>query len=410
MAVQAQPSMPQPAQPAAVGRVSGRVYCSDTQRPARFATIQLLSSQESAKSQQDMLSSLTSNDAGKGGGLLGNALAKTLSLAMKGSSLSTMTAIDGTFALEKVPPGTYYVIPQLAGYVSPIGELSQKERMSVSDAVMNAVAASAQRIEVQPNGDVSLDVELVRGASIAGRVRYDDGTPASGVTPVLISLDSDGKWKDLPPSSMVPTPTGDDGRFRFSGLPAGRYAVKAALPTTAASMGIGLGSLSVHLNTGDALVAYSGNAMWERDVKPLEIKQGAERTDLEVVFPVSGLHSISGVVVAMADGHPINTGSIDLQDPATKATLRTAMIGKDGKFQFNYVPDGSYRVQVTSALDMEAAAAGGPDSDDPMMAMLFSGKKPKSMKAYGNTGVDLILPGNSEGLRLQVPDVHPEKP
>lgn len=398
-----QPSSDGTARPPAFGRVTGHIYCSDTQRAARFATIQLLSDHESAKSQEDMLAGLMKGDAkGGGGGILGNALTKTLSTMMKGSNLSAMTAMDGSFSLEKVPPGTYYVIPQLAGYVSPIGQLTQKERMTASEATLKAVASAAQKIEVQPGGTTTLELELTRGASIGGRVRYDDGSPAPGVTPVLLSLDANGKWVDLPPPSLLPITTGDDGRFRFAGLPAGKYAVKAALPTTAASMGIGLSSLSMHMNTGDALIAYSGDVFRESDVKPVEVKVGAERTDLEIVFPVSGLHSVSGIVVALADGHAVNTGSVELEDAGTKIALRTTMIGKDGSFHFNYVPDGSYRVDVTSAMDVQGASGDG--LDDPMMAMLLNGKAPKSMKAYGSANMPLTLPGNSEGLRLQVPD------
>lgn len=72
------------------------------------------------------------------------------------------------------------------------------------------------------------------------------------------------------------------------------------------------------------------------------------------------------------------------------------------------MPDGSYLLAVTSALDMEAVA--GDDSDNPMMAMLLNGKKPKSIKAYGTAQITVTLPGNSEGLELRVPDGREDKP
>jgi hypothetical protein len=87
----------------------------------------------------------------------GDVLAKGISLMMKGSSLSTMTAMDGSFSLDKVPPGTYYVLPQFAGYLSPIGELSQMERMAANDATIAAVESTAQKIVVQPNATVSVE-------------------------------------------------------------------------------------------------------------------------------------------------------------------------------------------------------------------------------------------------------------
>jgi len=42
--------------------------------------------------------------------------------------------------------------------------------------------------------------------------------------------------------------------------------------------------------------------------------------------------------------------------------------------------------------------------------MLLSGSKPKSVKAYGNTAISITLPGNAEGLRMQVPDATERKP
>jgi len=79
--------------------------------------------------------------------------------------------------------------------------------------------------------------------------------------------------------------------------------------------------------------------------------------------------------------------------------LRVTMIGKDGSFQFNYVPDGTYRLQVTGAADMEGAE--DVDSSNPL-AMLLSSSNAKSAKEYDAAGLTLTLPGNSEGLVLQV--------
>lgn len=391
----------------ATGRVVGHVVCSDTGKPARFAAIQLMSEESAKKPLMDpseigAFAGASNGSSGKGNVNFANILAKSMAAMMKGSQLSTMTEMDGSFSLDKVPAGTYYVIPQLPGYLSPIDQLSQKERMAADKATLEAVESQAQKVVVEPGSTANLDIELDRGGVIAGTIRYDDGSPAPSVAPQLMLLDKDGKWKDLPATSMIPGMTDDQGHYRFSGLPAGKYAVKAALPTMNASMGIGAGSLSMHMNMGDALEVYSGGAMWMKNVKPVELTAGDTRDDVDITFPTGGLHAISGSVVAQADGHPVNTGTVELQDPADKTIkLRTTMIGKDGSFQFNYVPDGTYRVQVTSAADMEGGAGGGMSG---AFAMLLNGQAPKSFKEYGQTGMTLTLPGNSEGLTLRVPN------
>jgi hypothetical protein len=396
-----------PGQPDMPGRVAGHIFCSDTGKPARFATIQLMSEQ-SAKtpmfgpSQLGALTGSAGGKDGKGDLNFGAVLAQAMTAMMKGSNLSTITAMDGSFSLDKVPPGTYYVIPQLPGYLSPIGQLSQKQRLAADKDTIQAVESKAQKVVVAPGSTANLDVELNRGAVIGGTVSYDDGSPAPNVTPVLMLLGQDGKWKDLPSPSMVPSVTDDQGRYRVSGLPAGQYAIKAALPTTSASMGIGSGSLSMHMNLGDAMVVYSGGAMWMKDVKPVKLSEGDTRDDIDITFPISGLNVISGAVVAKSDGHRVNFGTVELQDPANKTVkLRTTILAKDGSFQFNYVPNGAYRLQVTSSADM----GGGGDTDpgNPL-GILLSGKAPKSFKEYGESGMMLTLPGNSEGLTLQVTD------
>ena len=402
-AQQAAPANP-PTQADLTGRVTGHVVCSDTAKPARFASIQLMSEQSAKTPLMDpsALISLAGGKGGKGDVNFGALLAKSMAAMMKGSNLSAMTAMDGSFSLDKVPAGTYYVIPQLPGYLSPIGQFSQKERMAADKETVEAVEASAQKVVVTPGSANDLEITLERGASIAGTVHYDDGSPAPSVAPVVMMLEKDGKWKDLPSASMAPSTTDDQGRYRISGLPAGQYAVKAALPTVVASTGIGAGSLSMHMNMADALVVYSGGAMWMKDVKPIKLAAGDTLDDVDITFPTDGLHVISGSVVAKSDQHPINAGTIELQDPADKTDkLRVSMIGKDGSFQFNYVPDGTYRLQVTSAADMQSAP--GTGADNPLAALL-SGKEPKSFKEYGETGMTLTLPGNSEGVTLQVPD------
>lgn len=387
------------------GRVSGHVVCSDTGKPARFASIQLMS-ETSARApliDPSALGSMTGGKGGKGDMNFSALLAKSMAAMMKGSNLSTMTDMDGSFSLDKVPAGTYYVIPQLPGYLSPIDQLSQKERMAANKETMEAVEAIAQKVVVAAGSATDLDIALERGGTIAGTVHYDDGSPAPSVAPIVMMLEKDGKWKELPSTSMVPSMTDDEGHYRISGLPAGQYVVRAALPTVGASTGIGAGSLSMHMNMADALVVYSGGAIWMKDVKPVKLAAGDTLDDVDITFPTDGLHVVSGVVVARSDQHPVNTGTVELQDPADKTVkLRTTLIGKDGSFRFNYVPDGTYRVQVSSAADMEGAGADNP------LAVLLSGKEPKSFKAYGETGTVLTLPGNSEGITLQVPDAAAE--
>jgi hypothetical protein len=210
-------------------------------------------------------------------------------------------------------------------------------------------------------------------------------------------LEKDGKWKELGALGTLPTMTDDRGRYRIYGMKAGKYAVKAALPTVQTSVGLGA-SVSMHMNLGDALIVYSGGALREKDLKPVEVGNGEDVDGIDVVFPLDSLHAISGSVVAKADGHAVDTGNVQLLDSETRAKLRMTMIEQDGGFHLNYVPDGQYILQVSGAADTERSA--NDDAGGDFARLLHA----KAIKSYGQAEMPIVLRNDSTGLVLQVPD------
>lgn len=373
------------------GQVSGHVYCQDNGLPARFAGVQLLPE----KPQQSTLT----NPATPGKNAdFSKVMANAMAAMIKGSNLSTVTEIDGSFSLDKVPPGTYYVIPQLPGYRSPLTGLSQIERMKAAAKTVGFVESFTKKIVVTGGTSTSVNLELERGATLSGKVAYDDGSPAPGVTPTLLMLQKDGKWKELQ-LSIMPVITDDRGRFRFYGLLAGKYAVKATLPVSQSMAGLGVSSLTVHINPGDALVMYNDGAMREEDIKPIEVGDGVHIDGIEVIFPLNGLHRISGSVVAEFDKHAVNSGTVELDDPDTKTPMRTGMVSETGTFTMNYVPEGSYVLKVTSAADTEQKSG-----DSPATSALERMLNSRKIRSYGTTEIPLGVKGDVNGLVLQVPD------
>lgn len=382
-----------PAAPPSVGQVSGRVFCGDTDQPARFASVQLIGEHPSAATVFDTEALAKDPDFEK-------TFAKAMTAVMKGgnSSLSTLTTLDGAFSLDKVPPGTYWVVAQLAGYLSPLSQLSPMERAKAGDDALKAVQSTAEKIVVQPNQSARVDIRIERGASISGIVRYDDGSPAPGVNPMLMKLDKDGKWKDLGVVSTLPANTDDHGRYRIYGLLPGKYAVKATLPTIQAASGLGA-MPSVTSSMGDMLLVYSGGAFHKKDVKSIEVGPGEEVDGVDVIFPIDNLHTIAGTVVAKSDQHPVNAGWASLEDVDTKEQVRGTTIEQDGSFHLNYILDGQYILKVDGAADTEKspdAASGG------IFAQLAHGK---TLKSYGSAELPIAVKSDSTSLLLQVPDL-----
>lgn len=385
--------------PSVYGTVSGHVTCGDTGMPARFAAVQLIPETQQQAPTSDWANVKSEKDMAK-------LLAKSITISQKSTGLSALSALDGSFEMPQVPAGTYYVVAQLKGYLSPLDALSENDKYKGGADAIKQIQAQAEKIVVQ-GAPVRADVRLERGGSISGVIRYDDGSPAAGVTPVRMVLQEDGKWKadSFNPGGQQTNATDDRGHYRICALAKGKYAIKASLPTRQTIQGLG-GAMNMHFVTGDALDVYSGGVFREKDIKPIEVGLGDEIDGIDIVFPVDNLHTVSGTVVAKTDNHSLNNGTVHLDDPETKAWLRMTKIEDDGSFKFNYVPEGQYVLSAAGG-DVDKSAPGGA-----FVQMIH----PTILKKYQDATLPIEVKGDQTGLVLQMADqpagapAKPEKP
>lgn len=331
LALAAVASSPLQSQSPPSGAVTGRVYCADTNLPCRFANVILQ-------------------------------LADTTASHRGGTSFSATSALDGSFTIEHVAPGQYYILAELPGYTSSVAGLPPEELRTASAELRGNLDRILQKVAVEPGQTASVDIRLERGAAISGQVLYDDGSPGANLSIHLLRRQKDATWKTASADSKGPFEwlhfdqfTDDRGHYRETGLPAGEYVVEASLPpvSTSPSGLFGNVSLTVHTNSQGALKVYSGNSTHLRDATPVSVSAGEERTGVDITIPLSGLHRISGNASARSDGHAVPRGQVSLLDPDDKSTLRTTTLQSDGTFYFDYVPDGSYLVQLKDATDIE---------------------------------------------------------
>jgi hypothetical protein len=369
-----------PVRQAATGTISGHVYCADTNAPARMATV--------------MLEAVKEVDGNKPGVKDGARIHAT----------SVQTLLDGSFTMPKVSPGSYYVIATLPGYLSPFAALgeSAKDLRSPDAALKEKFSKLIPRVTVQANLPATIEVRLERGAGISGTVRYDDGSPASGlaVHPLVRKKD---RWQPIEiegfkyGASIV---TDDQGNYRISGLAAEEYLVEIdlSLITTHYDMsGEGSSSSTDELYS---LPIYSGGNFRTKDAKPFVLKLGEQRAGEDVEIPLNKLHRLSGNILAARDGHIVNGGEVALLNADDQTEVaKTKLTKDDTMFNFNFVPEGNYLLRSSGAKDVEYR-----EEPNPPGSMPPTHTKETVLHTYGTVDVPLHIENDASGVMMSVPD------
>jgi Carboxypeptidase regulatory-like domain len=357
------------------GTVTGHVYCVDTNAPARAVAVQLKPVKE-AKTP----AGAHSHDNGEPvGGVV-------------------ETALDGSFVIPNVPPGAYYVAVTAAGYLSP---RIHEDDDPAPQPPAGQPPIAIPKVDVEADQNASIDLRLERGAAISGAIRFDDGSPATGVVVIALYKRKD-KWVpsstgDYGAFAMTSSLTTDDlGHYRISGLRDREYILQATLVHVdlmpAGTPGFGLsGALR------NSLAVYSGDVMRQSDAVPFKLGPGEERTGTDIVIPLSKLHSISGIVTAASDGHPINSGHVSIEDPTDKEHVGEAELGNDGAFRLEAVPEGTYTLRVQSPSDKQ-------EQESFLGNHHIAFSETKTIHQYGDLEQTIKVEGDIPNLVLAVPE------
>ena len=197
-----------------------------------------------------------------------------------------------------------------------------------------------------------------RGAILAGTVVYSDGSPAAEL-PVLLQkpepAKGEGKQEELIDAGAMlgemlgrqRSITDDQGHFRISGIPAGRYRLTVIQKF---EQNTNLDDLVDRFNPGleknDRLTIYSGNTLHQKDAKFYELRPGETLDGVEIILPLTGLHSIQGVATAK-DGTPLNFGLLSLSDTADPTINFHTKVRAGGEFRFTGISEGIYEMKIT---------------------------------------------------------------
>lgn len=247
----------------------------------------------------------------------------------QGEPLVTSTDAEGRWEIRDLPAGEYHPAAGKAGYV---------------DSGVN-VGRSIGLTESSPERTVEL--KLVRGAVLSGRITDADGEPLAGIQVIALREMPTGPGRRGWGGASGGSSTDDLGQFRVFGLAAGEYVLAAQRQdrpqTQAASKGNRL---------ADVMTYYPGTATLA-EAQRFSLADAAEYSDLTFALQALPSISVSGRVVVSADRIRGGFGAMmPLSDPPAfmMSPSGSMMLGPDGSFRIHGVTPGSYRLSVQVEL------------------------------------------------------------
>lgn len=246
------------------------------------------------------------------------------------------TDADGKFSLENFPSGSYYLRPEIPGFVFP----NEKDTKSFSYEGKQIVLEAGENLE-------NVDLKLVRGAIITGKLNDGEGKPIIGEQIRLQTFNEKSEKTDARYDYAGQGLTDDRGVYRFYGLKAGKYLVSFGLDAKKGGINETNG---VTKKSYYALIYYP-SVQNEKDAKIVELNVGetAENIDLRT-GKKSPAFTISGKLYDEETGKPFEKSqAFAMAVPGEEQAdfgYAADSVKEDGKFILKGFLPGKYVLKV----------------------------------------------------------------
>jgi hypothetical protein len=244
----------------------------------------------------------------------------TVQLSGTGISRSAVTDAEGGFNFSGLVPMIYRIYASAPGYVNA--------SESGGDTIMARVGES-------------IDVTLIKGGVITGRVTDSNGEPAVIVTVSAIRV-RDGEGRPLKNQSIGRQRLTDDrGIYRHYGLQAGSYLIV------------------VNPTKGDStrVTAYDQDAPTYHPSSPREgatevtVQPGTEVTGIDIRYRSVRGHVVAGTVEVVGNVNEFGL-QVEIHVGGSMCCVTyPRMTGESRGFYFDGVPDGDYEVVARANQD-----------------------------------------------------------
>ncbi|HEV8346926.1 MAG TPA: carboxypeptidase-like regulatory domain-containing protein [Vicinamibacterales bacterium] len=259
-------------------------------------------------------------------------------------SLETITDQNGRFVFDAVEPGRYLVNANKAGF-APITDPLDMPALEI----------------VEGRAFTGVEVPLMKGAAMTGRIVDAGGEPVSGLMVSALKLGDAGTAVAGMGITAQMAQTNDLGEFRLAGLPAGRYAI-IAVPGPPGPFG-----QTTSAANGMVLVPTYYPGTTNKDAAEVIAAAGAQTVSgLQFSMISMPAYQVSGVVVDEA-GTPLSGTMVLLMADVREGGTGAPAMGHsetNGTFRIGGVTPGTYRLMASmpvtwSARDGSIVGAGG---------------------------------------------------
>ena len=205
----------------------------------------------------------------------------------------TITSKTGKYVLPNVASGTYDVSPSTPTLVVPNEGSSGQSGRSVTIETGESVKG--------------IDFDLLSKATIRGRVLDVSGVPVRGQTVELILRGEDNYSRSFYSSASGDHQTNDEGVYRISGVPPGRYIVKVGTAYGLTATGRSEKGRVYYPET------FHPSADEASKATVIEVAAGREITDVDITVsrPLK-LYEIVGQLVTVETGAPVANVELEI--------------------------------------------------------------------------------------------------
>jgi len=257
----------------------------------------------------------------------------------------TTTDSEGRYRLFGLAAGTYQVAALAPNYASvepaspsPFGPIT-------FGASKNIVLAPAENVD-------DIDIKLVRGSVITGRVKDADGKPVVEQRVALAPVNETGapaRTASALPNNSQMYQTDDRGVYRLYGLPAGRYKVSVG---TDPSRGTAYTGSHIYYPR-----TFFGDVTDPAKATVVELSEGGEAGNIDIQVGRRGeTYSATGRIVDADSGQPIpgvrfTYGPAPKNQPYFSGFVTGIATNALGEFRIEGIEPGRYGVSVSSDFE-----------------------------------------------------------